>query len=118
MCAIQNGSTFRYVVDVVDEDNALAREALDHRPVVNDFVINVDGSAEDVQGAVQAINGHVDARAETARIGQDNLHGNLLPGCPYPSEVFAGRQASLPKAATPPGGVALCIIADNFASEA
>src|SRR5262249_19182540 len=60
-------------------DHPQLPETLDHRPVVDDLVIDVQRRAEQLQSTLQAVDGHVDAGTEAARIGKDDLHA-ILPG--------------------------------------
>jgi hypothetical protein len=62
----------------------LLAEAFDDGPVMNDFVIDVDRSAEQFESAFQALDRHINAGAKAARIRQNYLHVHLRCGCPYP----------------------------------
>ena len=64
----------RDLVDRVDEDDAAAAEALDDVAVVDDFVIDVERRAEELEGRVRGFDGHVDAGAEAAGTCQDHMH--------------------------------------------
>ena len=72
--AVQDRGPLRDLVDAVHEDDAALAEALDDGPVVNDFVIDVERRAVQLQGPFQALDRHVDAGAEPARVRQDDLH--------------------------------------------
>jgi hypothetical protein len=41
---------------------------------VHDFVADVDGGAEPFESALDDFDGAIDARAETAGIGEKNIH--------------------------------------------
>ena len=78
--AVEHRGAVRDLVDRIDENDALLAESLDHGPIVDDLVIDVKRSAEEFEGLFQALDRHVDAGAEPARIGEDNVHvGVLLP---------------------------------------
>ena len=68
----------RHVGQVVDKRHAAAAEMLDHVLVVDDLVIDVDRRRERRQGQVERLDRHVDAGTETARTGQENLHGSMI----------------------------------------
>ena len=72
--AVEDGGAVRDLVDAVDEDDAALAKALDDVPVVDDLVIDVERRAEEFEGAFEALDGHVDAGAEAARVGQDDSH--------------------------------------------
>ena len=46
--------------------------------IVNDLVIDVDRRSERLECQIQTGNRHIDARAETARAGQNNSHDHLF----------------------------------------
>src|SRR5262249_15016145 len=62
----------------VNKHDSLGAEALDDGPVVDDLVINVEGSAEQLDGLFQALDRHVDAGTKTAGVGKDNPHDVIL----------------------------------------
>ena len=49
-------------------------EPLDDVLVVDDLVIDVERGAEELEGALQALDGHVDPGAEASGVGQNDLH--------------------------------------------
>ena len=53
-------------VFAVDEDGAFAAEFVDHKAVVDDFLADVDGRAEGLEGDADDVNGANDAGAEAA----------------------------------------------------
>ena len=55
---------------IVDEDGALAAQILDDVPVVDDLVAHVDRRAVAGEAQLDDLDGAVDARAETAGIGE------------------------------------------------
>ena len=60
---------------VIDEDDALVTEALDHMPVVDDLVIAVDGRLKDPHHPGQGFDRLLDAGAEPPGLGQhDSVH--------------------------------------------
>src|SRR5262249_20654235 len=98
------GSAFRHFLDVVDEDDTPPDEAVHYRPVVNDLVIDVNRGAEEFESSFQALDGHVDAGAEAARIGQDDLHAHLLLRAILPREPPAAKPSQpLHQTTSPPG---------------
>jgi putative radical SAM enzyme (TIGR03279 family) len=58
----------RHLVDVVDEDDALAPEFLDDEAVVDDLVVAVNGRLEDAHHPREGLDGHLHARAKAARL--------------------------------------------------
>jgi hypothetical protein len=69
---------------------------------MHDFVVNIDGIAEDLQRPVQALDSHVDPGAEPSGIGQDNFHPQFPPG----ADILATgsvRAKRFLKATSPPG---------------
>ena len=59
----------RDVIELLDEDRALVAQVLDDIGVVDDFVTHVDRRAELLQGALDDVDGAVDAGAKAARLG-------------------------------------------------
>ena len=59
---------------VVDEDGALGAQVLDDVSVVHDLVAHVHRRAEARERQLDDLDGAVDARAEAARTGEDDLH--------------------------------------------
>ncbi len=65
--------------DVVDEDHALIAETIDDEPVVHDLVVAVHRRLESPHHPGERLDGHLDAGAESARLGEQHLlhgHGN------------------------------------------
>ncbi len=60
--------------EVVDEDRSLGLEIVDDEAVVHDLVAHVDRSAEPVQRLFDDRDRPVDAGAETARVGKQDVH--------------------------------------------
>src|SRR5262249_52913240 len=75
---VENRRTFRHLVDGIDEHHTLLAKPLDHRTVVNDLVISVNGRAIQFRGAVEAVDGHDNAGAESAGCGEDHVHMQVL----------------------------------------
>ncbi len=67
--AVQEQRPFGDLRNVLDEGHALAGEALDHVPVMDDLVVDVDVRPEHLDRLVEAIDGHIDARAKSAGTG-------------------------------------------------
>ena len=59
---------------IVDEDRAALTQTVDDRAVVHDLVPDIDGRAVDGKRTLNDRDGARDARAETARLGKENLH--------------------------------------------
>src|SRR5262249_33984617 len=76
--AVEDRAALGDLVDAIHEDDTALAETLDDGTVVDDLVIYVQRRAEQFEGALQALDGHVNAGAEAAGISQNNLHGHLL----------------------------------------
>ena len=77
--AVEERGALGDFVERLDEDGAAAPEPLDDELVVDDLVIDVERRAEEIERPLQALDRHVDPRAEAAGIGQDDLHrGEIL----------------------------------------
>jgi hypothetical protein len=72
--AEDHGGVGRDLVELLDEHGAEAAQAVHHEPVVHDLVAHVDRRAEQLDGALDDVDGAVHARAEAARIGEQDLH--------------------------------------------
>ena len=70
MGAEHQGRTVRDVADVVDEDDPLVTEALDHMTVVDDLVVAVHRRLEDPDHPGQGFNRLLDASTEPPWLGQ------------------------------------------------
>ena len=64
----------RHLVELVDEDRALGAQVVDDELVVDDLVPHVDRRAELREGLLDDGDRAVDAGAEAAGIGQDDVH--------------------------------------------
>ncbi len=62
------------LVELVDEDRALALEVVDDVAVVHDLVANVNRRAEQLDRALDDLDRAVDAGAKAAGIGEQNFH--------------------------------------------
>src|SRR5262249_19128155 len=91
-----------------DEHDAALAKAVDHGTVVDDLVVNVKRSAEEFQSPLQALDRHVDARAEAARVGQNDFHDALPPSLrlSYRERHKPPSEGGL-KTASPPARVAM-----------
>ena len=69
--------------ELLDEDRALLRQFGDDGPVVDDLVPDVDRRVEFRNGPLDDLDGAVHPGAETARIGEDDVH------CVPPSRLKA-----------------------------
>src|SRR5262245_21989145 len=72
--AVQDGRAGWDLVNRVHKHNALRSKAFDDRPVVDDFVVDVERRAERGQRGVEGVDGHVHAGAETTRTRQNDVH--------------------------------------------
>jgi hypothetical protein len=66
--AVDDALTVRDFVFAIDEDGAFATEFVHHEAVVDDFLADVDGRTEGLEGDADHINGPNDAGAEAARL--------------------------------------------------
>ena len=75
------------VVDVFDKRDALVDEAVDHVLVVDDVVVDIQRGADQVDQLLDRVDGHVDAGAEAAGVGEDDPHGGdcKRQGCSGPA---------------------------------
>ena len=69
-----HGRVVRDLVEFVDEDGTGLGQAVHDEAVVDDFVAHVDGRAEQVQRPLDDLDGPVHTGAESARIGEQNIH--------------------------------------------
>ena len=65
-------------VRVVDEDDALVPQPLDHVAVVDDLVAHVDGRPEALEGDLDDLDGPVHTGTKAAGIGEDDPHARNL----------------------------------------
>ena len=72
--AEDHGGAIGYLVQVLDEDRAIGAQLLDHVAVVHDLVAHVDRRALGFQRALDDGDGAVDAGAEAAGIGEQDVH--------------------------------------------
>ena len=68
-----------HLVEFLDEDRAALLEVVDDVAVVHDFVAHVDRRAQRFERALDDLDRAVDAGAETAGIGEDDVHGRDYP---------------------------------------
>ena len=61
----------------LDEHRALCPQAVDDMFVVHDLVADIDRRAVFLQRALDDLDGAHDAGTETARLREDDAHGNL-----------------------------------------
>ncbi len=81
--AVEQGGALGHFLERLDEDRAALLEPLDHVLVVHDLMIDVDRCAEELEGALQALDGHVDTGAEASRVGENDFHrGWKTPSSP------------------------------------
>ena len=65
----------RRVGQIIDEYRPLGAQVVADELVVHDFVAHVDRRAEFLQGALDDGDGALDAGAEAAGVGEEDLHG-------------------------------------------
>ena len=65
----------RHLVELVDEHRAELAQPVDHVHVVHHLVTHVDRRAEQRDGALDDVDGAIDAGAEATGIGEQDLHG-------------------------------------------
>ena len=93
--------TLGHLGKIVDEDRAALTQTVDDRAVVHDLVPDIDGRAVDGKRTLNDRDGARDARAETARLGKENLHD-----CHFLVTDFACRRPqTLPDGAHMPAAV-------------
>src|SRR5690606_890627 len=63
-----------YFVEFLHEHCTFGAQPVHHVAVVHHFVTHVDGRTEQLQGTLDDADGAVDAGAEAAWIGKDDLH--------------------------------------------
>ncbi len=68
MGAVNDAFAVGDFVLAIDEDGAFAAEFVDHEAVVDDFLADVDGRAEGLEGDADDVDGADDAGAEAARL--------------------------------------------------
>ena len=71
----------RHFGQLLDEHRALRAQVVDHEAVVHDFVAHVDRRAERFERALDDLDGAVDAGAEAARLGEQDVHGRHSTRC-------------------------------------
>ncbi len=80
MRAEDHGCAVGHFVEFIDEDRAAARrQAVDDETIVHDFVAHVDRRAERFECALDDLDRAIDAGAEAAGVGEQDLHGVILP---------------------------------------
>ena len=73
-----DGPVVRHLVELLDEDRALGLEAFDDVAVVHDLVADIDRPAVALDGALDDLDGTIDAGAEAARAGEQDRERLLL----------------------------------------
>ena len=86
-----------HLVELVDEHRAQAAQSLDHVAVVHDLVAHVDRRPEQLERTLDDVDRAVDAGAEAARIGEQDLHVRPAAAC----AARVSRQASRSSTAAP-----------------
>jgi hypothetical protein len=78
--AVDEDRPGRDVGHIIDEDHAAGAEVFHDVAIVHDLVIDIDRRAPQAQHLVHDLDGHVDASAEPAGIGQEDVHGMASGG--------------------------------------
>src|SRR5690606_27542647 len=73
--AEDHGGAVGHLVQLLDEDRPALLQVVDHVAVVHDLVAHVDRRAQGLDGTLDDLDPAVDAGAETAGIGDDDVHG-------------------------------------------
>ena len=73
MRAEDHGGVVGHLVQLVDEVAPFGPQRLDHVPVVDDLLAHVDRGRAHLQRELDDVDGAVDAGAEAARPGQQDL---------------------------------------------
>jgi hypothetical protein len=68
----------RHLVELLDEDRPLGLEARDDGAVVHDLVADIDRPAVALDGALDDLDGTIDAGAEAARAGEQDRERRLV----------------------------------------
>jgi hypothetical protein len=77
--AEDDGGVVRHLVQFLHEHRAALAQVFDHEAVVHHLVADVDRGAEGLDGALDDLDGAVDAGAEAAGIGEDDFHAGIIP---------------------------------------
>jgi len=73
MSAEDQASAGRYFIYGLHETNAALEKIRDHMVVVDDLVKDIERCSVAAQSSLDALDGHLDARAEAARLGQQDF---------------------------------------------
>src|SRR5258708_19630840 len=95
-----HGTVVRHPVEFLDEDRSLGFEALDDAAVVHDLVADIDRPPVARDGALDDLDGTIDAGAEAARAGEQD-RGRRRVGL-YHEKSFTADAAPLPRTLPPP----------------
>ncbi len=77
-------STGGHLAEFLDEHGALGAQVVDHVAVVHHLVTHVHRFAVQGQCTLDDLDGAIDAGAETAWIGEQDLHQGLVVRAPHP----------------------------------
>ncbi len=72
-----NRAAIRHFVQFLHEYRAKAAQSVDHIAIVHDFMPNIDGRAKSLDRQFDNLDGSVDARAKTARRGNQHMEARL-----------------------------------------
>ena len=84
----------RHLVQLLDEHRAERAQPIDDVPVVHDFVPHVDRRAEQLERALDDVDGAIDAGAEAARIGEQHLHRSRATACAFARRLSSNASSS------------------------
>ena len=85
-----------HLVELVDEDRTLGLQAFDHEAVVHDLVPDIDRPAVALEGALDDLDGAIDAGAEAARTGKQDRERLFGVGHEKTTVLRAGPLACRP----------------------
>ena len=92
MRAEHRDRSLRDLVDLVHEARALALQRLDHVPVVDDLVADVDRRPEAGQRPLDDLDRALDAGTEPARLGEDDTQRGLGHPASPPRDQVSGAE--------------------------
>lgn len=68
--AKDNDSVVGHFIELFDKDRTAVTQIIDHKPVVNDFMADINGFAKDLQRAIDNIDRPIDTGTKTTGIGE------------------------------------------------
>ena len=89
-----HGRPLRHLSEILDKHGTQAAQALDDVEVMHDLMTHIDRRTEQFERALHDIDGAIDASAETARIGEQDLHQVLRAARRLSSNASRSRSAA------------------------